>query len=76
MSGVAALLGKRQGAVIIWALQRGAAGAGEEEEEKKRRREGSMESFSHVNGTAQLNSPCPGNFESCVARLCWNNLTE
>lgn len=46
MSAAGALLGKCQGAVVMWPLQRGAARAGEEEEE-----EGSLGSFSHVNAT-------------------------
>lgn len=78
---VGALLGKSQGDVVTWPLQRCAARAGEEEEKKEeeeeeeRRKAGGVSLMSLPCG-AQLNTCCLGKFESCLARLCWSNLTE
>lgn len=74
---VGALLGKSQGAVT-WPLQRCAARAGGEEEKKQeeeeeRRKVGGVSLMSLLCG-AQLNTCCLG--KSCLARLCWSNLTE
>lgn len=65
MPAVGALLGKHQGTVATWPLQRGAARAGEEEneeEEEGRKVWGvSLTSMPWVLAS-QFNSPCPGKF--------------
>lgn len=77
---VGALLGSSQGAVVTWPLQRCAARAGEEqekkeEEEKGRRKVGGV-SLTLLPCGAQLNTCFLGKVQSCLARLCWSNLTE
>lgn len=57
-AAVGALLGKCQGAVVTWSLQRGAARAGEEEEERRNVWEVSLMSVSQGPGSpAQLPLP-------------------
>lgn len=71
-NALGALLGRSQGAVVTWPLQRCAARAGEEQE---RRKVGGV-SLMSVPCAAQFNAWCLGKFESCLARLCWSNSTE
>lgn len=76
MPALGALLGKWQGTVIMQLLWRGAARAGGEKEEEGRKVWGVSVTPMHWVLEAQFNSPCHGKFESCLAGLCWSNLTE
>lgn len=70
---VGALLGKSQGAVVTWPLQRCAARPGEEqekkEEEEEKRKVGGISLVSLPCG-AQINTCFLGKVQSCLAKLC------